>query len=411
MTLVRFVVPDVDRSGGVFHGATRLATALTEQGLDCDVVISPSDRQRRAVAPGLFDLRTLELLGGRPERNPTSLRGLRAALADGGPELLVVDQGDVEVLETAASVAPTVLHAQMSWPACPDATRYWHRAERECTVRAGWKCLPIRPLLGCSGLSDAVRPLPVLRRRRLADMISGGELSVIAISGPQAQLLREAGAPDGRLCVVPNLGMRLSADELARAAAEVAIDDRSAVVFFGRLTKSKGGLLLERIARVAPAPGLRVFGDGYLRDALRPVLAGQLRGAVGQAGVAGMLTWARAVVFPSLWPEPGGIVGIDAQLFGVPTGAFAVGSPLDWPGVQRFAPGDGAALARWAADRPDVTRPRDPAAIAERQRRYWDRVGARAAIAVRSLLQVGRFPSVERDAVTADLRASEPTAV
>jgi glycosyltransferase involved in cell wall biosynthesis len=49
------------------------------------------------------------------------------------------------------------------------------------------------------------------------------------------------------------------------------------------------------------------------------------------------------LVVPSLWPEPFGLVGPEAGLFGVPVAAFAVGGIPDWlvNGVNGYlAPGD-----------------------------------------------------------------------
>jgi glycosyltransferase involved in cell wall biosynthesis len=49
------------------------------------------------------------------------------------------------------------------------------------------------------------------------------------------------------------------------------------------------------------------------------------------------------LVVPSLWPEPFGLVGLEAGLLGLPAAAFAVGGIPEWlsNGVNGFlAPGD-----------------------------------------------------------------------
>jgi glycosyltransferase involved in cell wall biosynthesis len=48
-------------------------------------------------------------------------------------------------------------------------------------------------------------------------------------------------------------------------------------------------------------------------------------------------------VAPSLWPEPFGLVGLEAGLQAIPAAAFAVGGIPDWliPGITgELAPGD-----------------------------------------------------------------------
>lgn len=132
-------------------------------------------------------------------------------------------------------------------------------------------------------------------------------------------------------------------------------------------------------------------------------LPGCLRGSISQTKIAGVLAWARAVVFPSLWPEPGGIVGLDAQLFGVPMASFAVGAALDWPETELFRPGDSKAMADWLASQPPSFKPRDADVIAGRQSAYWERVGQRASQALEAFCKTGRFPPLDLSAVTADL--------
>jgi glycosyltransferase involved in cell wall biosynthesis len=183
--------------------------------------------------------------------------------------------------------------------------------------------------------------------------------------------MREHGVPNDALAVLPNLGMRLTIRELSDAASQTPTDERSRVVFLGRLSKPKGAQLLPDLANRLGADSLAVFGDGYLRTELQTSIGPALRGHLSQERVAGVLQWARAVVFPSLWPEPGGIVGIDAQLFGAPLGAFAVGSALDWPHAALFEPRDVRRLSEWASAQPDVTTARATEAIARAQTEYW----------------------------------------
>ena len=56
-----------------------------------------------------------------------------------------------------------------------------------------------------------------------------------------------------------------------------------------------------------------------------------------------LLREADLIAVPSLWPEPFGLVGIEAGCYGVPAVGFAVGGIPDWliPGqTGELAPGD-----------------------------------------------------------------------
>jgi glycosyltransferase involved in cell wall biosynthesis len=110
-------------------------------------------------------------------------------------------------------------------------------------------------------------------------------------------------------------------------------------VFCGRLSVEKGALLLVRaFARMhsrMPLARLTIVGDGPLRDEVETaVRAGNLQGAVTFTGwlrpdgVDRQLESAWALVAPSLWAEPLGMVGPEAVVRGVPviasnTGGFA----------------------------------------------------------------------------------------
>jgi glycosyltransferase involved in cell wall biosynthesis len=85
-------------------------------------------------------------------------------------------------------------------------------------------------------------------------------------------------------------------------------------------------------------------------------------GWLGPAGVARLLATADILVLPSLWPEPFGLIGQEANRQGVPVVAYATGGIPEWlvDGVNGcLAPGDpptvgglADALVRCLTDRP-----------------------------------------------------------
>jgi glycosyltransferase involved in cell wall biosynthesis len=119
-----------------------------------------------------------------------------------------------------------------------------------------------------------------------------------------------------------------------------AAGEPDTLLFAGRMTPLKGGhVLVAAAARAARALGrpVRVImaGDGPERDAWRR-LASTLRVPVEMTGwidVADRATvYSRgvALVVPSLWPEPFGLVGLDAAALGRPAIAFDVGGISEW---------------------------------------------------------------------------------
>jgi glycosyltransferase involved in cell wall biosynthesis len=123
----------------------------------------------------------------------------------------------------------------------------------------------------------------------------------------------------------------------AASAADPAID----VLFLGRMTRLKGpSLLLDAAERAAKTLGRRVSivlaGDGPLLGSLRSraaQLAGvqvQFPGWVDADARAALFARSTLLAVPSVWPEPFGLVGLEAAAHGVPAVAFDVGGIGDW---------------------------------------------------------------------------------
>jgi len=123
-----------------------------------------------------------------------------------------------------------------------------------------------------------------------------------------AQLL-QSGVPSDRLRVKPNF-ITDDVDPPPPGAA------RSGFLFVGRLTVEKGILvLLEAWRRHAPGE-LTIVGDGPLRSAVeeaaRDLPLIQVAGETDRAGVMRAMGDAAALIVPSVWQEPFGLVVIEA---------------------------------------------------------------------------------------------------
>ncbi|TCL80575.1 MULTISPECIES: glycosyltransferase family 4 protein [unclassified Curtobacterium] len=206
-----------------------------------------------------------------------------------------------------------------------------------------------------SGVPLAVHLHHAPNYRRLGPF-AGGRTRYLAVSAAMARAWTAVGAPPDRVDVVPN-GVDTAAFPAAtpastrRARAALGLDqDRPVVLYYGRLTRSKGVLaLLEAWGRVhasarvlvgpgtppAPAPVLVLAGALYPQDApaVHRAIAALPEGSVvvvpERDDVVPLLHAADVVVAPSIEPEGFGRVVVEAMSTGRPVVAAASGGTAE----------------------------------------------------------------------------------
>jgi glycosyltransferase involved in cell wall biosynthesis len=118
------------------------------------------------------------------------------------------------------------------------------------------------------------------------------------------------------------------------------------LALLGRLTEVKGGEHAVRATRLASAAlgrrlTLVILGDGPDRPRLEAMarqegVEAEVLGWVPAEHRDEQLRRADLLLVPSTWPEPFGLIGVEAGRLGVPAAGFPVGGLPDWliPGVS-----------------------------------------------------------------------------
>ena len=229
--------------------------------------------------------------------------------------------------------------------ACTSGVHYF-RPGQECRRAHGPGCVPNLLLRGCAHTRDP-RWLPDSYRRvtKARSSLREADLTItyshaidrhMAVNGVQ------------RRAIVP----LFSTVPVVHGSGH---EGRRRVVFAGRLVRPKGVEVLVRAARDVDGEFV-ICGSGNRLDSLRR-LASRLgvaervhfRGWLGSHELARELAEASVVAIPSLWPEPFGLVGIEALAAGRPVVASATGGVEDWLDHERTGlcvpAGDDSALA------------------------------------------------------------------
>ncbi|MEQ1692237.1 MAG: glycosyltransferase [Gemmatimonas sp.] len=252
--------------------------------------------------------------------NPFAARGLRAMVRDFRPDVVLTGHFAYHISPLALDVlgdVPFVVYLMDYKTICPIGSKLLPDLS-VCREDRGVICLQ----KGCVSLPHWLRDRPryaLMGRalQRASALLTPG-LSMhrqLAAAGIHTTVLRQP---------VP-----MPSAEYQRRPAPVP-----RFLFVGRLSREKGVPQLiatfANVKRLHPNAELRIAGDGPLRSEIERAVAAAssgvaLLGALTPAQIEAELASAWALVAPSLWEEPFGLVALEAIVRGVPVVASNAG--------------------------------------------------------------------------------------
>jgi glycosyltransferase involved in cell wall biosynthesis len=254
-------------------------------------------------------------------------------------------------------MAPGVFAAHSYYGTCISGEKtHKFPVVRPCGRQFGPACLALYFPRRCGGRSPITMMTAYDRqRRRLALLHRYGW--VVTVSAHMAGEFLRHGVAGGRVSMLPHYGTA-EEDQLDTTPAPLASGTAVRMTFVGRMDRLKGGrVLIDALPRVRlelrrPLQ-LTFAGEGPARESWErhaQLLTGQgsdisiaFAGWLQKDALMTRLAATDVVVMPSLWPEPFGLVGLEANRRGVPVVAFATGGIPEWlqDGVNGcLAPGD-----------------------------------------------------------------------
>lgn len=259
------------------------------------------------------------------------------------------DLPDAGVDATLAERYPTVRFAHNYAGMCVSGTKcHATPVWQACSRQLGLGCLVTYLPRRCGGL-NLITAVKLYRQNRVRQRSLRRLRAVLVASRHMADEVIRNGAPAERVKVVPLFSPQAEPD----SAPPEARPRTDRVLFVGRLTPLKGwrelvSALPAASARLGRQLKLVVAGDGTDRGAFeaevnRLGVPCEFLGWQGTDGVMAQMRTADVLAVPSVWPEPFGLVGIEAGCVGLPAVAFATGGIPDWltAGVSgEVAPGE-----------------------------------------------------------------------
>jgi glycosyltransferase involved in cell wall biosynthesis len=266
---------------------------------------------------------------------------------------------DAAVEAQLLEIAPAVFFAHAYYGTCISGEKtHKFPVIQPCDREFGAACLALFYTRRCGGLNPVTMLREYARQRERLALLRRYDAVLTHSDHMRREFVRH-GAAGGR---VVNCSYTVSGADRPVIALPPHDAHRSStawhLMFVGRMDRLKGGeQLLEALPKVQASLGeplrLTFAGDGpsraaWQRQAQRvagktPDLHVEFTGWLQHSQLAALLGTVDSVVMPSLWPEPYGLVGPEANRRGVPVVAFATGGIPEWliEGINGcLAPGD-----------------------------------------------------------------------
>ena len=237
--------------------------------------------------------------------------------------------GNVEAIKICRGLIPTIRSVHTHSVYCPGGAKYLPAVHSVCLKKFGPLCIPCGILTHCISRRPSVLLHSYVRSHKI--LAEDKRLSVLLVGSQYVRhCMIQNGFSEERVKVLPHFTDLPPMTELP--------GKRNRILFSGRIVREKGlDYLLAALSLVRASWRLVVAGEGP--DLGRAKKTAQKLGLSQQTEFVGWVNQelsmqlyrdAFLVVVPSLWPDPWGLVGIEAMSYCKPVIAFDVGGIPEW---------------------------------------------------------------------------------
>jgi glycosyltransferase involved in cell wall biosynthesis len=311
--------------GGVETYLANLSTALQGRGHDVALLYANPPNETGPTMIGAPDSWSVAELGlGR------ALERVRSWRAD---VTFSHNMGRLDVDEALAAAGPVVKMMHGYFGTCVSGQKaHLFPASRACSRLCGPACLALYLPRRC-GRIDPLEMISNYRWAARQRALFAKYRSLVVASGHLRAEYLAHGVPPDRVHGIPLFATTETPPPVTAAS-------RVDIAFVGRLTALKGPAILIDAARIASRRLGRTLsvtfaGEGPERAALQALALDGLidvtaSGWLDVRARTGLLARTHLLAVPSVWPEPFGLVGLEAGALGVPAVAFDTGGISEW---------------------------------------------------------------------------------
>ncbi len=313
--------------GGVEQNVADAAAALRRRGHECTLACGDTSardsEQYQSIFDACFPCSDMGEKAGRP---------FDEIMRDAQPDALYLHK-----LDSIAAIVPhlskcrSVRMVHDHDLCCPRRHKYYAFSGRVCRHKADWRCycdLAFLERKSGPGLPVCYASIGA----KLREMRRNHQLGTVLVGSRfMREELVQNGFSESRVHVLAPV-VRMHYPEPA------PVSENNTILFVGQLSRGKGvDLLIHALAHVQCEFKAMIVGEGNARPQLE-MFAQRLRlsdrvsfeGWVDHAQIGHYYAKAKFAVVPSRWPEPFGMVGLEAMHHGRAVVGFDVGGIPDW---------------------------------------------------------------------------------
>ena len=320
----------LERKGGVETYMLAMLPMLRERGLEPTVVFESGDSNS---FPGSIQLDGLG--SARFSTEGTVEKGLREVLAREKPDIIHIHNvQNVGIYKASLDYGSTIITAHDFRTVCPASMFFYRKTQEICSRKRGLGCFVTTLKKSCVTLRPQYASYYFHRTGWMTK--KSKQLSrVIAPSSGAKERLVKSGFESEQISVLPYF-CPVEPVEHPRPIPEIPT-----ITFIGRIAPNKGqeyflqalGMLPEYVHGMMVGSidddierGIFEYAEqkGCKRERLK------IHRWASKEGIKKILDSTTVFIFPSLWSETLGIVGLEAMARGVPVVASDVGGVREW---------------------------------------------------------------------------------